>query len=60
MSDFKRRRFRGEIVLWTVRRYCRYAVGCRDLEAMMTERGVAIDRSTIYRYAAAGNLDMAA
>ena len=36
MSEFKGRHFRGEIVLWAVRWYCRYAVSYRDLEAMMT------------------------
>ena len=50
MSEFKGRHFRGEIVLWAVRWYCRYAVSYRDLEAMMTERGVAVDHSTIYRW----------
>ena len=30
--------------------YCRYAVSYRDLESMMTERGVAVDHSTIYRW----------
>ena len=37
-------------MLWAVRWYCRYAVSYRDLEAMMTERGVAVDHSTIYRW----------
>ena len=50
MSDFKGRHFQGEIVLWAVRWYCRYAISYRDLEAMMTERGVAVDHSTIYRW----------
>ena len=50
MSEFKGRHFRGEIVLWAVRWYCRYAVSYRDLEAMMTERGVAVDHSTIDRW----------
>ena len=50
MNDFKGRHFRGEIVLWAVRWYCRYAVSYRDLEAMMTERGVAVDHSTIFRW----------
>ena len=50
MSDFKGRHFRGEIVLWTVRWSCRYAVSYRDLEAMMTERGIAVDHSTNYRW----------
>ena len=31
MNDFKRRHFEGEVVLWAVRWYCRYAVSYRDL-----------------------------
>ena len=50
MSDFKGRHFGGEIVLWAVRCYCRYPISYRDLETMMTERGVAVDHSTIYRW----------
>ena len=50
MSDFKGRHFRGEIVLWAVRWYCRYPISYRDLETMMTERGVSVDHSTIYRW----------
>jgi hypothetical protein len=40
----------GEIVLWAVRRYCRYGISYRDLEQMMAERGVSVDHSTIYRW----------
>ena len=50
MSDFKRRHFAGEIVLWVIRWYCRYSVSYRDLERMMGERGVAVDHSAIYRW----------
>ena len=50
VNDFKGRHFGGEIVLWAVRWYCRYAVSYRDLESMMTERGVAVDHSTIDRW----------
>ena len=50
MSDFKGRHFGGEIVFWAVRWYCRYPISYRDLETMMTERGVAVDHSTIYRW----------
>ena len=50
MSDFKGRHFGGEVVLWAVRWYCRYPISYRDLETMMTERGVAVDHSTIYRW----------
>ena len=39
-----------QVVLWAVRWYCRYPISYRDLEAMMTERGVAVDHSTIYRW----------
>ena len=30
--------------------YCRYGVSYRDLEEMMTERGVPVDHTTIYRW----------
>ncbi|CAG0910095.1 unnamed protein product [Cyprideis torosa] len=50
MDDFKGRHFPGEIVLWAVRWYCRYGISYRDLEEMMTERGVPVDHSTIYRW----------
>ena len=50
MGEFKGRHFRGEIVLWAVRWYCRYAVSYRDLEAMIPKRGVTVDHSTIYRW----------
>ena len=50
MNDFKGRHFEGEVVLWAVRWYCRYPISYRDLESMMTERGVAVDHSTIIRW----------
>ena len=31
MSDFKGRHFRGEIVLWAVRWYCRYPISYREV-----------------------------
>jgi hypothetical protein len=49
VSDFKGRHFEGEIVLWAVRWYCRYGVSYRDLEQMMSERGVSIDQSQLSR-----------
>jgi IS6 family transposase len=33
-----------------VRWYCRYGISYRDLEQMMTERGVSVDHTTIYRW----------
>jgi transposase, IS6 family len=50
VSDFKGRHFEGAIVLWAVRRYCRYGVSYRDLEQMTGERGVSVDHTTIHRW----------
>ena len=50
MNDFKGRHFTGEVILWAVRWYCRYGVSYRDLEAMLCERGVTVDHTTIYRW----------
>ena len=47
---FKWRHFQPEIILLTVRWYLRYALSYRDLEEMMTERGLSIDHTTIYRW----------
>ena len=50
MGIFSGRHFPHEIILWAVRWYCRYGLSYRDLEEMMTERGVPVDHSTIYRW----------
>ena len=50
MSDFKWRHFRGEVILWAVRWYCKYGISYRNLEEMLDERGVDVDHTTIYRW----------
>lgn len=50
MGIFSGRHFPREIILGAVRWYCRYGVSYRDLEEMMTERGVPVDHTTIYRW----------
>jgi transposase-like protein len=50
MSLFKRRRFPVAIILLCVRWYCKYGISSRDLAEMMSERGVAVDPSTIFRW----------
>ena len=50
MAVFRWRHFAGEISLWAVRWYCRYGISYRDLEEMMSERGVAVDHTTLYRW----------
>jgi transposase-like protein len=48
-ADFKWRHFQGEIILQCVRWYCKYGISYRDLEEMMSERGLSIDHTTLYR-----------
>ena len=50
MDDFKWRHFRGEIILWAVRWYCKYGISYRNLEEMLEERGVGVDHTTLYRW----------
>ena len=50
MSIFKYRHFKYDIIIWAVRWYCKYGISYRDLEEMLTERGVMVDHSTIYRW----------
>ncbi len=50
MNDFKWRHFRGEIILWGVRWYCKYDISYRNLEEMLEERGVNVDHTTLYRW----------
>ena len=49
-SPFKWRHFEGQIILLCVRWYLRYCLSYRDLEEMMTERGLKVDHTTIYRW----------
>lgn len=49
-QEFKWRHFKGEIILWAVRWYCKHGISYRDLEDMMKERGVEVDHTTIYRW----------
>jgi transposase, IS6 family len=50
MPLFKRRRFPVAIILLCVRWYCKYGISYRDLAEMMSERGVAVAPSTIFRW----------
>jgi len=40
----------GEIILWLTMWYCRYALSYHDLKEMAMERGLKLERSTIYRW----------
>jgi transposase, IS6 family len=47
---FKCRHDESEIILLCVRWLLRYALSYRDLEEMMSERGLAVVHTTIYRW----------
>ena len=49
-NPFKWRHYSAEIILLCIRWYLRYALSYRDLEEMMTERGLAMAHTTIYRW----------
>src|SRR5882724_4872463 len=49
-NPFKWKHYLGEIILWLVTWYGRYALSYRDLKEMAAERGLIVERSTIYRW----------
>ena len=46
---FRGRHLRDEIIVPCLRRYLRYPLSHRNLEEMITERGLELDHSTIAR-----------
>ena len=48
--EFKGRWFPKDLILRCIRWYLAYKLSYRDLEEMMTERGVSVDHSTIQRW----------
>jgi IS6 family transposase len=48
---FRWRHFAPEVILLCVRWYGKYGISYRDLEEMMAERGIAVDHTTLYRWA---------
>jgi transposase, IS6 family len=49
-NPFKWKHAVGEVILWLVTRYSRYALSYRDLKEIAAERGFKLERSTIYRW----------
>jgi len=47
---FKGRHFDRSVILLCVRWYLAYSLSLRDLEEMMTERGISVDHATIHRW----------
>jgi putative transposase len=50
MINFKGHRFEKDLILPCVRWYLAYPLSYRNLEEMMTEHGVEVDHSSIYRW----------
>ena len=49
-KPFKWKHAVGEVIIWLVSWYSRYALSYRDLEEIAAERGFTLDHSTIYRW----------
>jgi len=49
-SAFVGYRFPPEVILLAVRWYLRYGLSYRDVEELLTERGMEVDHVTIYRW----------
>jgi transposase-like protein len=49
-NPFKGRQFTAEIILWAVRWYLQFPISCRDLERRLADRGVHVDRTTLFRW----------
>jgi transposase-like protein len=47
---FRRRHFDDKVIVLCVRWYLRYCLTLRDVEELMSERGLSIDHSTIGRW----------
>ncbi|MFG6562015.1 IS6 family transposase [Sulfitobacter sp. 1A15299] len=47
---FKRHRFPREIILCAIRWYLRYPLSYQDVVDLLEERGIAVDRSTVFRW----------
>jgi len=49
-NPFKWKQFSHDIILWSVRWYCNFALTYRDLVMMMEERGLSASHTTIMRW----------
>ena len=48
---FWKRKFEPHVIVTCVTWYCRFSLSLRDLEELMAERGLAVDHTTIWRWA---------
>ncbi len=57
-SPFKHHRFPREIILCAVRCYLRYPLSYQDVVDLLEERGIVVDRSTLYRWVQQFGMDL--
>jgi IS6 family transposase len=49
-GSFKGRHFTSEVILWALRRYLAFPISDRDLASMLSDRGIAVDHTTLFRW----------
>ena len=49
-GSFKGRHFTSEVILWALRWYLAFPISYRDLAAMLSDRCVAVDHTTLFRW----------
>ena len=47
---FKGRHFTSEVILWALRWYLAFPISYRDLASMLSDRGVTVDHTTLFRW----------
>jgi len=47
---FKGRHFTAEVILWALRWYLAFPISYRDLAAMLSDRGISVDHTTLFRW----------
>ena len=49
-GSFKGRHFTSEVILWVLRWYLAFPISYRDLALMLSDRGVVVDHTTLFRW----------
>jgi len=49
-GSFKGRHFTSEVILWALRWYLAFPISYRDLASMLSDRGVGVDHTTLFRW----------
>ena len=47
---FKGRQFTAAIILWALRWYLQFPISYRDLKCMLSDRGIQVDHTTLFRW----------